>query len=97
MIFKEIIMNKILLFKLSTCGPCKLLSKFFTQLHINKEEVTLDKDDNVDLMTDKYNIKSVPTVVVLNSEGEELGRFAGFKTKEQLLEELDKYKILSNE
>ena len=97
MIFKEIIMNKILLFKLSTCGPCKLLSKLFTLLHINKEEVTLDKDDNADLITDKYDIKSVPTVVVLDSEGEELGRFVGFKTKEQLLEELDKYKILSNE
>ena len=97
MIFKEIIMNKILLFKLSTCGPCKLLSKFFTQLHIHKEEVTLDKDDNADLMTDKYDIKSVPTVVILDSEGEELGRFVGFKTKEQILEELDKYKILSNE
>ena len=97
MIFKEVIMNKILLFKLSTCGPCKLLSKFFTQLRINKEEVTLDKDDNADLMTDKYDIKSVPTVVILDNEGEELGRFAGFKTKEQILEELDKYKILSNE
>ena len=96
MIFKEIIINKILLFKLSTCGPCKLLSKLFTQLHIHKEEVTLDKDDNADSLADKYDIKSVPTVVVLNSEGEELGRFAGFKTKEQLLEELDKYKILSN-
>ena len=97
MIFKEIIMNKILLFKLSTCGPCKLLSKFFTQLHINKEEVTLDKDDNADSIADKYDIKSVPTVVILNSEGEELGRFVGFKTKEQILEELNKYKILSNE
>ena len=97
MIFKEIIMNKILLFKLSTCGPCKLLSKFFTQLHIHKEEVTLDKDNNADVTTDKYDIKSVPTVVILDSEGEELGRFAGFKTKEQLLEELNKYKILSNE
>ena len=97
MIFKGVIMNKILLFKLSTCGPCKLLSKFFTPLPINKEEVTLDKDDNADLMTDKYDIKSVPTVVILDSEGEELGRFVGFKTKEQILEELNKYKILSNE
>ena len=96
MIFKEIIMNKILLFKLSTCGPCKLLSKFFTQLHINKEEVTLDKDDNADLMTDKYDIKSVPTVVILDSEGEELGRFVGFKTKEQILGEIYKYRSLSN-
>ena len=97
MIFKEIIMNKILLFKLSTCGPCKLLSKLFTQLHINKKEVTLDKDDNADLMTDKYDIKSVPTVVILDSEGEELGRFVGPRTKEQLLEELSKYNSIDNE
>ena len=48
-------------------------------------------------MTDKYDIKSVPTVVILDSEGEELGRFVGFKTKEQILEELNKYKILNNE
>ena len=90
-------MNKILLFKLSTCGPCKLLSKLFTQLHILKEDIVLDKDDDADTIADQYNVKSVPTVIVLNNEGEELGRFVGSRNKEQLLEELNKYKTLDNE
>ena len=94
---KSYIMSKILLFKMSTCGPCKLLSKLFTQLNIQKEDIVLDEDDNADTIADKYNVKSVPTVVVLNNEGEELGRFVGYKSKEQLLEELDKYKIFDNE
>lgn len=87
------IMNKILLFKMSTCGPCKLLSNLFNQLHIQKEEIVLDEDDNADTLADKYNVKSVPTVIVLNKEGEELGRFVGYKDKEQLLEELKKYEV----
>ena len=90
-------MNKILLFKMSTCSPCKLLSRLFTQLNIQKEEIVLDEDGNVDTIADKYNVKSVPTVIVLNNEGEELGRFVGSRNKEQLLEELSKYKTFDNE
>ena len=90
-------MNKILLFKMSTCGPCRLLSKLFTQLNIQKEEIVLDEDNNTDTIADKYNVKSVPTVIVLNNEGEELGRFVGSRNKEQLLEELNKYKTFNNE
>ena len=90
-------MNKILLFKLSTCNPCKLLSTLFTQLHIPKEDIVLDEDDNADTIADKYNVKSVPTVVILNNKGEELGRFVGPRTKEQLLEELSKYNSTDNE
>ena len=82
---------------MSTCSPCKLLSKLFTQLNIQKKEIVLDEDDNADTIADKYNVKSVPTVIVLNDEGEELGRFVGSRTKEQLLEELNKYKTLDNE
>ena len=90
-------MNKILLFKLSTCSPCKLLSRLFTQLHILKKDIVLDEDDNADIIADKYHVKSVPTVIVLDNEGEELGRFVGLRTKEQLLEELKNYEIQSSE
>ena len=90
-------MNKILLFKLSTCSPCKLLSRLFTQLHILKKDIVLDEDDNADIIADKYHVKSVPTVIVLDNEGEELGRFVGLRTKEQLLEELKNYEVQSSE
>ena len=59
--------------------------------------MVIDLDDNADSLADKYKIRSVPTILVLNNEGEELDRFVGFKTKEQLLEDLNKYKIFDNE
>ena len=90
-------MNRILLFKLSSCGPCKTVSKSLSELSYKYEEMVSDLDDNADSLADKYKIRSVPTILVLNNEGEELDRFVGFKTKEQLLEDLNKYKIFDNE
>ena len=90
-------MNKILLFKLSTCSPCKLLSRLFTQLHILKKDIVLDEDDNADTIADKYHIKSVPTIVVLDKDDNEIGRIIGPRTKEQLLEELKSYEVQSSE
>lgn len=89
-------MNKILLFKLSTCSPCKLLSTLFTQLHILKKDIVLDDDDNADTIADKYHVMSVPTIVVLDENDNEVGRFVGSRTKEQLLEELKKYEVQSS-
>ena len=76
------------------CNPCKVLSKAFEEAKI--EHQAIDVDENEEL-ADKYNVKSVPTVIVLNNEGEELGRFVGTRTKEQLLEELKSYEVQSSE
>lgn len=76
------------------CNPCKILTKSMNEAGIEHQAINVDENEE---LVEQYHIKSVPTVVILDSEGEELGRFVGFKTKEQLLEELDKYKILSNE
>lgn len=76
------------------CNPCKILTKSMNEVGIEHQAINVDENEE---LVEQYHIKSVPTVIVLNSEGEELGRFVGSRTKEQLLEELDKYKILSNE
>lgn len=76
------------------CNPCKILTKSMNEAGIEHQSINVDENEE---LVEQYHIKSVPTVIVLNSEGEELGRFVGSRTKEQLLEELDKYKILSNE
>ena len=39
---------------------------------------------------------SVPTIVVLDEDDNEVGRFIGSRTKEQLLKELKKYEIQSS-
>lgn len=72
----------------SLCRPCKALTKAFTEANIEHQDIDVDKNEE---LADKYHVKSVHTVIVLDNEGEELGRFVGPRTKEQLLEELNKY------
>ena len=72
----------------SWCRPCKALTKAFAEAKIEHQEIDVDKNEE---LADEYPVKSVHTVLVLDNEGEELGRFVGPRTKEQLLEELNKY------
>ena len=72
----------------SWCRPCKALTKAFAEAKIEYQGIGVDKNEK---LADKYHVKSVHTVIVLDNEGEELGRFVGPRTKEQLLEELNKY------
>ena len=72
----------------SWCRPCKALTKAFAEAKIEHQGIDVDKNEE---LADKYHVKSVHTVIVLDNEGEELGRFVGPRNKEQLLEELNKY------
>lgn len=69
----------------SWCRPCKALTKAFAKAKIEHQDIDVDKNEEL------ADVKSVHTVIVLDNEGEELGRFVGPRTKEQLLEELNKY------
>ena len=72
----------------SWCRPCKALTKAFAEAKIEHQDIDVDKNEE---LADKYHDNSVHRVIVLDNEGEELGRFVGPRTKEQLLEELNKY------
>ena len=78
----------------SWCNPCKALSKSLEDAGI--EHQSIDVDENEEL-TKKYNVMSVPTIVILDKDDNEIGRFIGSRTKEQLLEELKKYEVQSSE
>lgn len=77
----------------SWCNPCKALSKSLEDAGI--EHQSIDVDENEEL-TEKYNVMSVPTIVILDEDDNEIGRFIGSRTKEQLLEELKKYEVQSS-
>ena len=77
----------------SWCNPCKALSKSLEDAGI--EHQSIDVDENEEL-TEKYNVISVPTIVILDEDDNEIGRFIGSRTKEQLLEELKKYEVQSS-
>lgn len=67
---------KLLKFSASWCMPCKALSKTIKEagdLGIEIEEI--DIDENIELAT-KYNIRSVPTMIIIEND-EEIRRQSG--------------------
>lgn len=82
---------KILLFKLSTCSPCKAVSKILTALHIKYTEMIVDENEEADALADKYKVWSVPTIIITDNDDNEVDRITGVKSKEKFEELLSKY------
>ena len=73
-------MNRILYFTASWCGPCKMMASTITEaigggMNITKIDVDEDQD-----MSIKYNVRSVPTMVLVNQNNEEVNRVVGLQT-----------------
>ena len=75
-------MKKILKFQASWCGPCKMLSKTFSQIQTEIEIEEVDVDANPE-MTSQWRVRGVPTIVMLEN-GAEVKRFVGVKSKEEI-------------
>ena len=78
-------MKKVLYFSTTWCGPCKAFKPVVQQ--VSQETgipVTyLDADQDQE-MAKKYNINSVPTIVIVDAVGSILYRNAGIMPKGQL-------------
>lgn len=74
---------KILKFYGEWCSPCKMLSNMLesTDLGIPVEEIDIDENPE---LTQKYGVRGVPTMVLLNDDGVEVRRLIGLPTKDQL-------------
>jgi len=68
------------------CGPCKMLSPIIEEIANENTDIKVVKI-NVDEAQDiaaKYNVMSIPTLVVIKN-GEEVNKSVGFISKEQVL------------
>lgn len=69
-------MKEVLKFSASWCGPCQALGMTLKGIEDNNIPIReVDIDDNLD-MAAKYNIRSVPTMVMLEN-GSEIKRVSG--------------------
>lgn len=76
-------MKTIYKFSATWCQPCKSLTQHLATKGISLEEYDIDNPANKALM-EKYNIRSVPTVVV--DDGERVQTFVGSTMTPELLE-----------
>lgn len=78
-------MKKVIMFSASWCGPCQRTKPTFLnvkQQTTNVEMEVLDVDESAH-MAERYNIRAVPTFVLLNGETE-VARTSGGMTEEKL-------------
>lgn len=69
------------------CGPCQKLSPIvdkFAEEHSEIKVVRIDIDAG-EALADKYNIRSIPTLVVIEN-GEEINRIIGLVSEEKIIE-----------
>ena len=78
---------KALKFSAKWCGPCKALTQVVKnagdKLPMQVEEV--DIDDNIMLST-QFQVRSVPTLVVVDEQENEIRRKVGMVNESQLIE-----------
>ena len=75
-------MKQILYFSAEWCGPCKAFKPLMESMQ-NELPIQFVDVDKSPQTSAQYNIRSVPTVVILK-DGMEVGRAVGAKSKEEI-------------
>jgi len=71
------------------CGPCKslapVLEKVTSERNIEVVKINVDEDIEEILkqhgIIEQPNVRNVPTIIAINDNGEEIGRFTGTKSE----------------
>ena len=78
---------KLLKFYAEWCQPCKMLD---TVVKDAKEKIDMPIENvNIDenlFMCQDFNVRGVPTMIIVDDEGKEVKRLSGYVNEEKLLE-----------
>lgn len=80
---------KLLQFKASWCNPCKQQTKEFEKNPVDTELVPIDVDEDEEDLATKYNVRAVPTMVLVGDNDEVLNKWVGI-TKSSTINEFIK-------
>ena len=78
-------MRKILYFSAAWCGPCQTLGPIMEGLTNEVVHSKVDVDKNSELSA-KYNVRNIPTLILLDEFGNEIGRKVGLQTKQNIID-----------
>lgn len=70
------------------CGPCKMIGQIFESME-NEVEVLKVNTDNFPDLAQKFGVMSIPTVILFKN-GSEVDKFIGLRSKEEILEFINK-------
>lgn len=86
---------KLLKFSAHWCVPCKMQGEELTNNPIDAEVQNIDADSDAsnDLeLIQKYKIRNIPTLILIDSKGEVKARFSGFTRSSEINETIAKLK-----
>ena len=68
------------------CGPCKMIAPIVEEIANERADITVGKVnvDDVGAIAMKYNVSSIPTLIVFK-DGKEFARAVGYRQKEDIL------------
>lgn len=83
----------VLYFSAPWCGPCKMfkpvLQQVASELGIAINDINVDYDATY---IEKYNVTSVPTLLILDHQGIPVFRNSGVMSKDQLLKTFNQFR-----
>ena len=80
---------KLLQFKAVWCNPCKMQTKEFEENPVDTELVPIDVDEDKEDLATKYNVRAVPTMVLVGDNDKILNKWVGV-TKSSTINEFIK-------
>lgn len=72
------IKNKLIKFGATWCSPCNQASKHLSENFQPEQYAEVDVTEN-EKLAQHFGIRTVPTFVLVNCNGDEIERFVGFK------------------
>lgn len=78
-------MKTLLKYEAPWCAGCKVLTNLLKDVDLSGIEVVPINIDVDTASTKAYTVRSIPTLVLLDSTGEEIRRSTGALTKDQLM------------
>ena len=78
-------MNKIIKLYADWCGPCKVLESNLQLANIPHESVDIQSEEGGDIV-DKYKVRTVPTLILMDDEGNVLKKHSGLLSVQELKE-----------